>query len=103
MFSLTDRGSFDEVTKFHRQILRVKDREEFPVLLVGNKADLNQQRAVRKIMCLQLTLPSSKGNADDIATASTRGGGEEEAARIIKQEQTLFKRSAAGFDKVFIV
>lgn len=52
MFSLTDRGSFDEVTKFHRQILRVKDREEFPVLLVGNKADLNQQRAVRKIMCL---------------------------------------------------
>ncbi len=57
VFSLTDRGSFDEVTKFHRQILRVKDREEFPVLLVGNKADLNQQRAVRKIMCLYYLIP----------------------------------------------
>ncbi len=48
VFSLSDRGSFEEVTKFHRQILRVKDREEFPVLLVGNKADLNQQRRVRR-------------------------------------------------------
>ena len=47
VFSLSDRGSFEEVSKFHRQILRVKDREEFPVLLVGNKADLNQQRMVR--------------------------------------------------------
>ncbi|CAH1250582.1 RRAS2 [Branchiostoma lanceolatum] len=46
VFSVTDRGSFDEVYKFHRQILRVKDRDEFPMLLVGNKADLDQQRVV---------------------------------------------------------
>lgn len=38
--------SFDEIYKFHKQILRVKDREEFPMILVGNKADLEQQRAV---------------------------------------------------------
>ncbi|XP_078582554.1 ras-related protein R-Ras2-like [Branchiostoma floridae x Branchiostoma japonicum] len=46
VFSVTDRGSFDEVYKFHRQILRVKDRDEFPMLLVGNKADLDPQRVV---------------------------------------------------------
>ncbi len=40
VFSLADRGSFDEVNKFHRQILRVKDRDEFPVVLVANKTDL---------------------------------------------------------------
>ena len=41
-----DICSFDEIYKFHKQILRVKDREEFPMILVGNKADLEQQRAV---------------------------------------------------------
>ncbi|GLG93285.1 Ras-like protein 2 [Gryllus bimaculatus] len=46
VFAVTDRASFDELFKFHRQILRVKDREEFPMLMVGNKADLDHQRVV---------------------------------------------------------
>ncbi|PIK33854.1 putative ras-related protein, partial [Apostichopus japonicus] len=44
VFSLTNRTSFDEIFKYHRQILRVKDRDEFPMILVGNKCDLQQQR-----------------------------------------------------------
>lgn len=47
VFSVTDRASFDEIYKFHKQILRVKDRDEFPMLMVGNKADLDHHRAVR--------------------------------------------------------
>jgi small GTP-binding protein len=46
VFAVTDKASFDEMYKFHRQILRVKDRDEFPMLLVGNKADLEHQRLV---------------------------------------------------------
>ena len=46
VFSVTDRTSFEEVSRFHKQILRVKDRDEFPIMLVGNKADLTQQRVV---------------------------------------------------------
>uniref|UniRef100_A0A3B3T691 RAS related 2 n=2 Tax=Paramormyrops kingsleyae TaxID=1676925 RepID=A0A3B3T691_9TELE len=46
VFSVTDRGSFEEIYKFQRQILRVKDRDEFPMILVGNKADLELQRQV---------------------------------------------------------
>ena len=46
VFSVTDRTSFEEVSRFHKQILRVKDRDEFPIMLVGNKADLQQQRVV---------------------------------------------------------
>ncbi|XP_039289032.1 ras-like protein 2 [Nilaparvata lugens] len=46
VFAVTDRASFDEIYKFHRQILRVKDRDEFPMLMVGNKADLEHQRVV---------------------------------------------------------
>lgn len=45
-FSLTDHASFAEISKFHKQILRVKDRDEFPMLLVGNKSDLSSQRRV---------------------------------------------------------
>ncbi|WAR09403.1 RRAS2-like protein [Mya arenaria] len=33
VYSVTDRSSFDEIYKFHKQILRVKDREEFPMIL----------------------------------------------------------------------
>lgn len=46
VFSLTDHASFAEIGKFQKQILRVKDRDEFPMLLVGNKSDLDHQRRV---------------------------------------------------------
>jgi len=39
VFSLTDRLSFNEMNNFYRQILRVKDCDEFPMILVGNKCD----------------------------------------------------------------
>ena len=45
--SLSDRRSFEDAARFHKEILRVKDRDEFPVMLVGNKADLDSQRVVR--------------------------------------------------------
>lgn len=43
--------SFEEIYKFQRQILRVKDRDEFPMILVGNKADLELQRQVSPTHC----------------------------------------------------
>ncbi|XP_026281918.1 ras-like protein 2 [Frankliniella occidentalis] len=46
VFSVTDRGGLEDMFKFHRQILRVKDRDEFPMLMVGNKVDLEHQRQV---------------------------------------------------------
>ena len=45
-------GSYHEVQKFHTQILRVKDRDDFPMVLVGNKADLEHQRVVSTFMQL---------------------------------------------------
>lgn len=46
MISVLPTISYHEVQKFHTQILRVKDRDDFPMVLVGNKADLEQQRVV---------------------------------------------------------
>ena len=47
VFSVTNRASFDEVHKFYMQVLRVKDRDVFPVILVANKTDLTSERVVQ--------------------------------------------------------
>lgn len=49
VYSIIDRNSFEEIPKFYRQILRVKDRSEFPMILVANKADLESERVVSKV------------------------------------------------------
>lgn len=46
VYSITSRSSFDEITHFHQQILRVKDRDSFPVIVVANKCDLEYDRQV---------------------------------------------------------
>ena len=51
IYSVADKTSFDEIFKFHKQILRVKDRDEFPMILVANKADLTN-RQVRKTLII---------------------------------------------------
>ncbi|VDM43913.1 unnamed protein product [Toxocara canis] len=48
VFSVVDRNSFEEVLRLHKMILRVKDRDEFPMMLVGNKADLDDERHVEE-------------------------------------------------------
>lgn len=46
VYSLTSRESFEEIVTFHDQILRVKDREKFPMVIVANKSDLENERQV---------------------------------------------------------
>ncbi|GAN00794.1 RAS protein [Mucor ambiguus] len=46
VYSITSRLSFEEITTFYQQICRVKDRDYFPMVLVGNKCDLEGDRQV---------------------------------------------------------
>jgi len=46
VYSITSRPSFEEIPTFQQQILRVKDKDYFPVIVVGNKCDLDVERAV---------------------------------------------------------
>ncbi|KIV87811.1 Ras-like protein [Exophiala sideris] len=48
VYSITSRQSFEEIMTFQKQILRVKDKDYFPIILVGNKCDLEGERAVTK-------------------------------------------------------
>lgn len=46
-YAINSRSSFDEIQNaFYPQILRVKDRDFVPVVLVGNKSDLDSERQV---------------------------------------------------------
>lgn len=46
VYSITSRASFEEVMAYQKTILRVKDKDYFPMILVGNKCDLVNERQV---------------------------------------------------------
>lgn len=46
VYSMTSRQSFEEIVTFQQQILRVKDKDYFPIIVVGNKCDLESERQV---------------------------------------------------------
>ncbi|CAK5268816.1 unnamed protein product [Mycena citricolor] len=46
VYSITSRDSFEEISTYHQQILRVKDMDSFPVIVVANKCDLEYERQV---------------------------------------------------------
>ena len=59
VYSITSRQSFEEIMTFQQQILRVKDKDYFPIIVVGNKCDLQHERQVSKqgILFLFLSFP----------------------------------------------
>jgi len=60
VYSITSRNSFEEISTFHQQILRVKDKDSFPVILIANKCDLEYERQVgmNGMCCTAALLPS---------------------------------------------
>jgi len=46
VYSIISRNSFDEISVIYDKILRVKDKDKVPMVLVGNKADLKDMREV---------------------------------------------------------
>ncbi len=46
VYSITSRSTFDETAVFRNQVLRVKDADKVPMVLIGNKMDLEAERQV---------------------------------------------------------
>jgi len=46
VYSITSRSSLEQVNQFREQIVRVQDCDDFPLILVGNKCDLEHLREV---------------------------------------------------------
>lgn len=69
VYSVTDKQSFENIRHFHTQILRVKDRDSYPMLLVANKVDLVHLRKVSeeqgKELSVCLKIPYIETSAKD--------------------------------------
>merc|ERR1712025_1065309 len=46
VYSITAQSTFNDLGDLREQILRVKDTEDVPIILVGNKCDLEEEREV---------------------------------------------------------
>lgn len=46
VFSITSPSSFAELETLREEIIRIKDDENIPMVIVGNKADLEDSRTV---------------------------------------------------------
>jgi len=49
VYSITSMSSFEEIATFREQILRVKDKDNVPMVVVGNKLDLESERQVSTV------------------------------------------------------
>ena len=67
MFSMTSRLTFEDLTSLYKRILEVKDSERVPLVIVGNKADLVNERKVSveeaTELAKQLDVPFLLGSA----------------------------------------
>ena len=48
VFSITSMSSLNELSELREQIIRIKDDENVPIVIVGNKSDLEESRRVTR-------------------------------------------------------
>jgi small GTP-binding protein len=48
VYAINDTSSFQEVEEMYEQLRKAKDADEIPVVLIGNKCDLTDERVVSK-------------------------------------------------------
>lgn len=69
VYSVTDKQSYENIVNFYTQILRVKDRDVYPMLLVANKVDLVHLRKVTeeqgRELAHRLSIPYIETSAKD--------------------------------------
>ena len=75
MYDITNKKSFDAITKWMKDIIEAKG-QDFPIVLLGNKCDMEQERQVTKDEGEQL---AQKYNLSFFETSNKTGKNIEEA------------------------
>ena len=55
VFSITSGSSLSELAGLREEIIRIKDDESVPIVIVGNKADLEEQRTVPRARAFSIS------------------------------------------------
>jgi GTPase KRas protein len=97
-FAITSRSSFDEITSFREQILRVKDEDQVPMVLIGNKCDLEQERQVTTVEGQDLA--KSFGCPFYETSAKARINVEDAFYQLVREiRKDINKKNGGGTDK----
>ena len=70
VFSITSMSSLQELSDLREQIIRIKDDENVPLVIVGNKSDLEEDRVVSRARAFQIS--QLWGNAPYYETSARR-------------------------------
>lgn len=97
VYSITSRSTFERVERYRSQIFRVKDTDDTPMILVGNKADKLTEREVSREEGVAM---ARKLNADFIESSAKACINVEKAfyqlVRLIREEQGLKETPKKG-------
>jgi GTPase KRas protein len=93
VYAITARTSFDEIASFREQILRVKDKDKVPVILVGNKCDLETDRQVTTSEGMELAKSFNCPFME--ASAKTRVNVDEAFFEIVREIRKELKGDSA--------
>lgn len=70
VFSITSASSLTELEELRQAIIRIKDDRHFPLVIVGNKSDLEEDRDVDRARAFQIS--QEWGNAPYYETSARR-------------------------------
>ncbi|TVY20969.1 Ras-related protein RSR1 [Lachnellula arida] len=70
VFSITSQSSLYELQELREQIIRIKDDDNVPIVIVGNKSDLEEDRVVSRSKAFAVS--QSWGNAPYYETSARR-------------------------------
>jgi Ras-related protein Rap-1B len=70
VFSITSMSSLQELAELREQIIHIKDDENIPLVIVGNKSDLEEDRIVSRARAFQIS--QIWGNAPYYETSARR-------------------------------
>ena len=95
VFSITSLSSLNELYELREQIVRIKDDDRVPLVIVGNKSDLEDQRAITRARAFALS--ESWGHAPYYETSARRRANVDEAfqdlcRQIIRKEMNSGRR-----------
>ena len=96
VFSITSQSSLRELTELREQLVRIKDDEKVPLVLVGNKSDLEDARVVSRSRAFNVS--QSFGNKPYYETSARRRVNVDEVFKdlcrqIIRREAELARQA----------
>ena len=100
VFSITSTSSLRELDELRQQIIRIKDDQDIPLVIVGNKSDLEEDREVSRARAFQIS--QVWGNAPYYETSARRRVNVDEVfidlcRQIIRKDMHLTQQQALEF------